>query len=218
MRDTAGQLAERLHFLHLRELLARAFELDLGLLALGDVEADAVHADDGAGLVLHQLDTSLHVADLAVRPHDPALAAEALARLDRGLHLHTHLLAVVRMDALEIAIERAGQLLARLHAENLVELLRPDDLAGFEVAHPAAEIGEALRLHQMPGLLVEHALDPLAAIDLVVQGEVRTGEVGGARGDPPVEVVVDRAQLVLGAPAHRPHRRSARGSAPSRRS
>ncbi len=98
MRDAAGQLAERLHLLHLRELLARAFERDLGLLALGDVEADAVHADDTACIVFHHLDAGLHMADLAVRTDDPPLAAEILAGLDRGLHLLAHPLAVVGMD------------------------------------------------------------------------------------------------------------------------
>ncbi len=142
---------------------------DLGLLALGDVEADAVHADHAAGVVLHQLDTGLDMADLAVRANDPPVAAEPLAGPDRELHLLAHPLAVVRMDALEIAVERAGQFLARLHAENLVELVRPDDLAGFEVAHPAAEIGQALRLDQVSALLIEHVLGVLAAIDLVLR-------------------------------------------------
>ena len=84
------------------------------------------------------------------------------------------------MDALEITTKRAGLFFARLHAEDLVELVGPDDLVGLEVAHPAAEIGEALRLDQVPGLLVEPGLGALAAIDLVLQGEVRIGKVGGS--------------------------------------
>ena len=109
------------------------------------------------------------MADLAVRPHDPPLAAETLAGVDRGLHLVAHPLAIVGMDALEIAIERAGEFLARLHAENLVELVGPDDLVGLEIAHPASEVGEALRLDQVPRLLVEHGLGALAAVDLLLQ-------------------------------------------------
>ena len=58
-----------------------------------------------------------------------------------------------------------------LHAENLVELVGPDDLVGLEVAHPASEIGEALRLDQMSGLLIELGLGALAAIDLLLQGD-----------------------------------------------
>ena len=46
MRDAAGELAERLDLLRLRELLLRALQRELRFVALGDVARDLGEADD----------------------------------------------------------------------------------------------------------------------------------------------------------------------------
>src|SRR5262249_12722323 len=172
VRDAAGELSDCLHLVDLCEVFARAFERALGLLAIGDVEADPMHAHYAALFVLEHLDAGLDIPDLAIRPHDAPLGAKTLARCDRARDLVANPLAVVRMDTLQVALKGASKLLAWLDSKYLVQLLRPGDLVLLEIADPAAEIGEALRVLQERTLLSKLAFDAPAVLHLALQGSI----------------------------------------------
>ena len=71
--DAAGELAERLHLLRLRELLARLLERELRLVLLGDVARELGKADQFAGLVADGVHHDAGVEAAAVLAHQPAL-------------------------------------------------------------------------------------------------------------------------------------------------
>ena len=92
MGDPAGELADRLHLLRLAQLL-------LELLLLGDVEQEALVAEDRALRVAHRDRLVEHPDDAAVARDEPELAARRNALLARFAGERLHALAVVRMDA-----------------------------------------------------------------------------------------------------------------------
>ena len=202
MRDAAGELPDRLHLLDVSELFARAFERDFGLPARGDILADSVQPHHPAGIVLDDFDGVLQIPDLAIRPHDPPLAAEALPGLDRARELLARAIAVVRMNELEKRVERAA-VLAGLPSVDVAELVRPDGLVVLDVSHPTPQLGEPLRLLKMDTLFDQLGLGVLATIDLLPQGEVGGRERCGAPIDALVEIVLRAAQFLLGPLAHR---------------
>src|SRR5438270_11922752 len=108
MRDAPGKLPDRLHLLDVGKLFARVFERDFGLPARSNVLTDAVQPHHPTGIVLDDLDGILQMADLAVRAHNPPLAAEALSGVKRARELLACALAVVRMNELEKRVERSA--------------------------------------------------------------------------------------------------------------
>src|SRR3954468_13932882 len=81
VRDAAGELTDRFHFLHLRELFARALKRALGLALFGDILAHPEQPRRPSGIVLDDLDASLQVSHLAARADNSALRAKSLSRL-----------------------------------------------------------------------------------------------------------------------------------------
>ena len=90
--DAAGELADRLHLLRLPQLL-------LELLLLGDVEEEALVADDRAVLVADRDRLVEHPDDASVARDEPELAARGNALLARLAGERCDSLAVVWMDA-----------------------------------------------------------------------------------------------------------------------
>ena len=76
VRDAAGELAERLHFLRLRELRLRALERFLRVAPLGDVAGDLGEADQLALLVADGVDDDVGKKLRAVLAHAPGLRLE----------------------------------------------------------------------------------------------------------------------------------------------
>ena len=165
----------------------------LGLLALGDVDADAEHAHGTAIAAADHLARAVQMAHAAVGPDDALLVAEGFARLQRLADARTHLRAVVGVNEVHELVERAAEALGR-HAVDLVQLVGPGDAVARDIPRPAAEIAEPLRFHEMGVGLVE---------------------LGGALAHAAVELGLGTAQAVLAASAHGDVHRRAPGSAPT---
>src|SRR6185312_10682019 len=82
MRDAAGELAQRLDLLRLRELLLRALQRELRFVALGDVARDLGEADDLAVRGTDRINDEVGAEALAALAHAPVLGlvAAVLAR------------------------------------------------------------------------------------------------------------------------------------------
>src|SRR5690242_12090400 len=73
MRDAAGELAERLDLLRLRQLLLRALQRELRLVALRDVAGDLGEAVDLAVMTADRIHDDAGAETLAVLAQAPAL-------------------------------------------------------------------------------------------------------------------------------------------------
>src|SRR5205807_5034976 len=114
-------------------------------------------------------DAVLDVSHLPVRPHDPPLGAKSLPGLERAGEFLRDAPAIVRVNAIEEALERAD-VLPGLHSIDVEQLVRPRRGIALEVADPASDIGEPLRFREVHALLLELGLGPLAPIDLLLEG------------------------------------------------
>src|SRR4051794_13109139 len=81
MRDAARELAERLHFLHLRELFTRALKRGLRLPVFGNVLTNPEQAGRPSGIILDHLDAGLQMSDFAARTNDAPLRVKTLSGL-----------------------------------------------------------------------------------------------------------------------------------------
>src|SRR5215208_6961580 len=72
VRDTAGELADRLHLLRLEQLLARLVEFLLGFTLLAQIAGDFGKADDLATVVANGIDGDAGPKAAAVLAHTPA--------------------------------------------------------------------------------------------------------------------------------------------------
>src|SRR5262249_50724740 len=122
---------------------------------------------------------ALQMPDLAVGPHDPLIDAEPLTGLEGSGDLVPDTRPILLLDARDEVIESAAKF-AVLEAVDLVELPRPGDPVGWNVPHPAAEIGDALRFQHMQALLPDFRLRGFALIDFTLQRTVCRCELGGA--------------------------------------
>ena len=84
VRDAAGQLAERLHLLRLRQLFARARRARLRLAPLGDVAGDLGKADQRAFLVMDRVDDDTRPEAAAVLAHGASLRPRIFLRARRS--------------------------------------------------------------------------------------------------------------------------------------
>jgi len=127
----------------------------LGLLALGDVEGDAENGmRDTVGPAAH-LTAAIDPPDLAVAPNDAELLGVGIAVAAHGrLVAGAKCSAVVRMDAAQHLVRRAGELLPP-ETEQPVHRVGPRDAVGGDVPLPDADAGR--REHQ--GQVLERAAE-----------------------------------------------------------
>src|ERR1700756_1297489 len=143
MRDTAGEGAERVELLRMKQL---ALQLSLALLGrprFGHV-SNRPDPPDGIAVVVENR------FDLCVNPFDrPVVTPKAVCQwgsleaLLGSSHRGFVSCAVVRMnERQELLLRRRRHL--RIEPEYPVELLRPAHLSGPEIAVEAADLGEPL--------------------------------------------------------------------------
>lgn len=84
LRNAARELSDRLHFLHLKQRLARFFQRPARLNTLGNVPRDPGEAGERAFLVTDGVDHDVRPEPPAVFPDSPALGFEASFRCCDG--------------------------------------------------------------------------------------------------------------------------------------
>ena len=177
----------------------------LGLAALGDVEDHAVHPEPAAGAA-DELAAVEHVADRAVRAHDPVLLRERLLVVARGRDLAHDLLLVVRVDDAQQRPPRARDEVVRGIAGD------PLDLVGDQL-EPVPRV---------PGRAVDRAGDGRhQRAQQRVVGALVDGAQAGARACEQLHARERPVQVVVGAdvgdPAARRRRDREQPGAPQAR-
>ena len=165
MADSGEERAQSGQLLRLVEGVARARELLLGALAVGDVDVDAGDQDRLAVRIADHGSERMHPAGVAVRPDHPMLERDGVVGKAASGGLHHHV-PIVRMDE---GLERRP---VEMHfAVDPVERARTGavpGLAGPRVDRPQAEIGALDRKLELPPGLGQLGLAALAVGDVEV--------------------------------------------------
>ena len=180
--DAAGQLAERLHLLRLRELLLGPLQRCLRLPSLGDVARDLHETGERAHLVADRLDHHARPEQALVAPHPPALD-HAFALVGSDLEGTRRLAALLLLLGIEATEMLADDFRRRVLVDALRAHVPVGDVAVL-VEHEDRVVGDALddhpkapfafhqrllRLAALGDVVLERGLDPLPLLDLGVQ-------------------------------------------------
>src|SRR5437763_6476745 len=141
----AAELRDRLCLAEAIRGLAHGF---VGAALVGHVLADADHADRPVVHVDDHAAAAVKGAHGAVRAHDPLVELERLVVRGRRLDDRIDALAVVGVDALEVALVARLERL-RIGAVDGVQLARPGARPGRDVPLPDPELGHLLRGPQL---------------------------------------------------------------------
>ena len=172
VRDAAGQLAERLHLLRLRELLLRPLERRLRFPPLGDVARDVHEADQRADLVADRLDHGARPELALVAPHAPALDG-IFALVGGDLERARRLAALLLLLGIEAAEVLADDFRRRVLVDALRAHVPVGDVA-VAIEHEDRVIGDALDDHAKAPLAFDQRLLRLAPLgDVVLAARLR---------------------------------------------
>ena len=132
-------------------------DLALDLLAVRDVLRRPEHADGGAVLVENHLGLFMDGTLRSVREDDAEVEAVRTHVAQSLHHGARHRVLVGGVHALQLRVARRRPV-SRVDPEQTVHLLRPVQLAGFQVPLPVAEPRESLRLGE-PLLALQHLVE-----------------------------------------------------------
>ena len=202
VRDTARELAHRVHLLRLPEMvLARAQRL-VRVLELGQVHGEAAELSGIAGTVRHHVHDVAQPHDLARRGQGPVLELVILATGEGGAALGHDLGAILGVDALAEPARLLEPALGGKAEDGLGALADEREAQGGRIGFPhdgveaLHEILEALlrgEARRLEALLLGQVLDDeeQARFFLLLDADARHGDAHGARLVPVKEVKLE---------------------------